>query len=1815
MISVLLLTPCVRLVLTVLAVCISIAVQLPLSSCQSPSVSYHHDSVYIQPQNAPYGSYVVEDISQHSNKEQVSHDRSNPPQNEAKDPDMILININTGPHPPGLDELQPDTAIGPDEMYYFAPKNPQNNKSSIVGQRLDVTIFEDFLNTAPEKHRNRLDFYKVPYLNNLVLPLRATFSAAISIFNPYSEVLQVVKVFGGGPGFHLSLPSGQMEDQRNVWDIMPYQTKPLIRFTFAERSKKNHSTKIGLFLSNHEYINVPINIVMVSKPGLYSSEHIIDFGVASRNGLVTSKALNLCNSAKSSIIVQNVTSDSHFVTVDFPHEVEVPPQSCTAGQVAHISYHWDYVGYSYGETHYGQLTVKSNKGNELNIPYHGRTLEGDLVYEEQSLHFVMSKAIRSTSIIKTFSLLNNFSSTPVAISQIGIPKNATQYFKIRDFNPVVLKPGQNKTLFRVGYVNPNNSKMDIISYLEFKTNASDFTIPLMVYDGQLSQVLPATNIITLPPIRISSPRHTYIVVANENPVAIMVKDWGTTYTPHVSLNLVEIGKFNSSMRRNSADSWSRPMIRDDQIPAPVALPVKHYAIFQLLVSTPNPDQNLTVKIWIQTQHQHYSIPLKVSVFDKNLQVIAEPLAFENCHPGAVCTAEVNVMSWLDRTLALTSVTSEFVSENVRFVPTRPSLIQPQMVSLVGHIEWIPAHHKNSSGWIGLFSKAERAMWLSSFHLTNSSETSYMDFSWFYRRMGKYYAEEDNRTLRHQFTLETGGAETCQFSVHLHLKWPKFIQEPGENRQQTTFELPTMEVKGKPYYQKILVKNTFHTQNITLHLAMYPHPYWCNITEFIDLFEHEVNSLLISRDDWELVLNNSSPYRRKVLNVKNSVYVPHKKTMIFVLPPQKELEVLVRFQPKKPGVSTSILFIRNDVSILESILLKGMGAYPVLSFGSKRKLPPLIFDLESSPMIDLMCSKNKTLLPSETRIFLIKNPGKHTVRITSMTINSVLCSGYGFRILDCRKFSLLPNQSREVSVEFTADFTLRSVIRQLEINTEETIGSETTSRIFIYQLWGIVPPEWELCQEKYTWQEFRRGDSWIRPEWESSIGQIMLLAAGILMVVAWIVSIAAVHTIDKDFLSKNLGPPCVGAHGKRSFQSVLAQSGNAKKSEFKNSKHKEGNDEKRNEVIPDPTSLGISQSENSYVKPSDSTPIWSFMLRNTEPEPEQKSEKDRSRSHLLDNHPKEKTKRRYLSQTVISETDSSQKYNVSSWQIARNRSPGLVIDSQLNKNSKAEEGKFEMENRRRAEKLLKKQYGLKPVDSWRKHKKALNAAKYYEELPVTEKISPSPEPKVPVETKPDLKIVKTVKSNKKVSTISLPVIKPINSPESQIAVLNSPSLEVVKKPIASVAPYQIVLPKQPIVTIVQPERLIEKFNTSKSKPIQGVQNKIDKEPATMRSAISKKSIIDDDGLLAEYKCMKKKNKTERKASLPPPTPPVASPVSPLIAPPIVVKPKVQCTERLNMPDIVKPKVQTVERFISSEVTKPKVQTVERFNGTEVKPNVQAMEKFNLPEIMKPKVQSSEKFSSPEVIKPKVQTVETCNSLEVTKPKGQSVENLNPSEVIRPKIQSAERCTSPEATKIKVQTAEMFNSPEAMKPKVQTMEKFTPSELIKPKVQTLERCNSPEVMKHNVNEGIVPAITDKEKKDFVPLYKPQTDQQLEVKRKITVLKRGSDEKHVDLSPTITNKHVFILGPVGSGRDRKNEEKVTKSDSDLVLLETLKKESESNLSIIDTMAATSTSNYDSSTDIIPFSSNDPGYNLWTSYIWGPVYGQSTNNSSLQK
>lgn len=132
-----------------------------------------------------------------------------------------------------------------------------------------------------------------------------------------------------------------------------------------------------------------------------------------------------------------------------------------------------------------------------------------------------------------------------------------------------------------------------------------------------------------------------------------------------------------------------------------------------------------------------------------------------------------------------------------------------------------------------------------------------------------------------------------------------------------------------------------------------------------------------------------------------------------------------------------VFFRNDATILESVLLKGTAAYPVLSFGSKKKLSTLIFDMKSTFTTEFECSKrtlfmrnthirvkkinnknvflDKIVLLKKIRIFLIKNTSKHTIRIKSMTIDGVFCNNHGFKILDCKTFFLLPNQSKKVTI--------------------------------------------------------------------------------------------------------------------------------------------------------------------------------------------------------------------------------------------------------------------------------------------------------------------------------------------------------------------------------------------------------------------------------------------------------------------------------------------------------------------------------------------------------------------------------------------------------------------------------------------------------------------------------------------------------------------------------------------------------------------------------------------------------------------------------
>lgn len=59
----------------------------------------------------------------------------------------------------------------------------------------------------------------------------------------------------------------------------------------------------------------------------------------------------------------------------------------------------------------------------------------------------------------------------------------------------------------------------------------------------------------------------------------------------------------------------------------------------------------------------------------------------------------------------------------------------------------------------------------------------------------------------------------------------------------------------------------------------------------------------------------------------------------------------------------------------------------------------------------------TLVPNFTvrRSFTLKNTGELPFFIHSYSINGSPCEGYGFRVLDCEGYEMLPNTSRKIDI--------------------------------------------------------------------------------------------------------------------------------------------------------------------------------------------------------------------------------------------------------------------------------------------------------------------------------------------------------------------------------------------------------------------------------------------------------------------------------------------------------------------------------------------------------------------------------------------------------------------------------------------------------------------------------------------------------------------------------------------------------------------------------------------------------------------------------
>ncbi|XP_036914261.1 transmembrane protein 131-like [Sturnira hondurensis] len=211
---------------------------------------------------------------------------------------------------------------------------------------------------------------------------------------------------------------------------------------------------------------------------------------------------------------------------------------------------------------------------------------------------------------------------------------------------------------------------------------------------------------------------------------------------------------------------------------------------------------------------------------------------------------------------------------------------------------------------------------------------------------------------------------------------------------------------------------------------------------------------------------------------------------FRLQPLEVKRVGVVFTPADYGKVTSLILIRNNLTVMDVIGVEGFGARELLKVGGR--LPgaggSLRFKVPESTLMDCRRQlKDSKQILSITKNFKVENIGPLPVTVTSLKINGYSCQGYGFEVLDCHPFSLHPNASRDISIVFTPDFTSSWVIRELTLITAADLEFRFTLNVTLPH--HLLP----LCADVVP------GPSWEESFWRLTVFFVSLSLLGVILI--------------------------------------------------------------------------------------------------------------------------------------------------------------------------------------------------------------------------------------------------------------------------------------------------------------------------------------------------------------------------------------------------------------------------------------------------------------------------------------------------------------------------------------------------------------------------------------------------------------------------------------------------------------------------------------------------------------------------------------------
>ncbi|XP_010082701.1 PREDICTED: transmembrane protein 131, partial [Pterocles gutturalis] len=897
------------------------------------------------------------------------------------------------------------------------------------------------------------------------VPVNSSFSPIINIHNPHSEPLQVVEMYSSGGDLHLELPTGQQGGTRKLWEIPPYETKGVMRASFSSREADNHTAFIRIKTNasdSTEFIILPVEVEVTTAPGIYSSTEMLDFGTLRTQDLPKILNLHLLNSGTKDVPITSVrpTPQNEAITVHFK-PVTLKASESKYTKVASISF--DASKAKKASQSSGKITVKAKEKSysKLEIPYQAEVLDGYLGFD----HAATLSDSAADSVERPIYLTNTFSFA-VLIHDVLLPEEAKPMFKVQNFSkPVLIPPNESRYIFTLHFM-PSTSTVHIDNNILLITNASKFHLPVRAYTGFLDYfVLPPKTeeqFIDFGILSATEATSILFAVINSNPIELAIKSWHII-GDGLAIELLTTEKGNRTTIIANHHELQHASASDQ---SSVILASGYYAVFRVKLIAKELEGIHDGAVQITTDYEILTIPVKAVIAVGSLTCSPKHVFLPPSFPGKVVHQSLNIMNSFSQKVKIQHIRS--LSEDVRFYYKRlrsnKEDLEPGKKSKIANIYFDPGLQCGDHCYVGLpfLSKSESKVQ----HSIVMQEDAW-DSDWdLHENLFKEWREikkNSSHRLNAVFEVDTDLQKDVRLKITAEMAWPSILSSP----RHLSFPLTNTNSSSE---EEIFLENPadvpVYVQFLPVALYSHPSPFADKLLERFNL--SKPTNFNLRTLEFQVFRNSVQPLQSTIGLTKG---LARHSVLSLILKPGERKSVKVKFTPVLNKTVSSLIVIRNNLTVIDAIMVQGQGTTESLKVAGK---PPglgssLRFKITEALLKD--CSeKMKYKEPNFTlrRTFKVENTGQLQIYVKTMEISGYTCEGYGFKVVNCQEFALGANASKDIVILFTPDFTASRVIRELKFITAG--GSE-----FIFVLNASLPyhmlatcaealprPNWELA---------------------------------------------------------------------------------------------------------------------------------------------------------------------------------------------------------------------------------------------------------------------------------------------------------------------------------------------------------------------------------------------------------------------------------------------------------------------------------------------------------------------------------------------------------------------------------------------------------------------------------------------------------------------------------------------------------------------------------------------------------------------------------